>query len=302
MLLNGTMWTDTDGNDIQAHGGMIMEHEGVYYWYGENKGAPNCRGRNRVDIIGISCYTSVNLLDWKYKGLVIEADKKAPESPMYYSKVCERPKVIYCKKTGKFILWIHMDDSMYKAACVGVAVSDSPLGPFILKTVCRPNGCDSRDMTVFKDDDDTAYLVYSTDGNRTLNIARLTYDYEAVEGEYNSVLIDQIREAPALCKHKDEYYMITSGCTGWKPNSSLYAKSKNVMGPWHLVDNPCEGENYRNTFNGQSTYIFEYKNKKYLMLDHWIPNNLQKSGYSFLPVLFDKDNKMTVPWRGSNRF
>ena len=30
-------WYDTDGNSIQAHGGMILFHEGRYYWYGENK-------------------------------------------------------------------------------------------------------------------------------------------------------------------------------------------------------------------------------------------------------------------------
>ena len=33
------------------------------------------------------------------------------------------------------------------------------------------------------------------------------------------------------------------------------------------------------------------------MLDHWIPENLQKSGYSILPVTFDEEGIMTVRWR-----
>lgn len=64
-MKNGTIWKDTNGNDIQAHGGCIVNHGGVYYWYGEHKGADNCTGTNRVDVIGVSCYSSINLVDWK---------------------------------------------------------------------------------------------------------------------------------------------------------------------------------------------------------------------------------------------
>lgn len=296
MLTNGTLWKDIDGNSIQAHGGMILEHDGIWYWYGENKGAPNCPGKNRVDVIGISCYSSVDLKNWKYEGLVIESEKTDEQHPLHYTKVCERPKVIYCEKTGKFVLWMHIDDKTYQMASIGVAVSDSPVGPFVLKTVIRPNGQESRDMTVFKDDDGVAYLVHNKDGNRTLNIARLTDDYEDVDGYFVSVLVDQIREAPALCKHKGKYYMVTSGCTGWKPNGALYAESDFITGSWHLLDNPCEGENYRKTFGGQSTFIFEYSGQRYLMLDHWVPHDLQNSGYSILPISFDEENRMTVSW------
>ena len=297
MLRNGTVWKDIEGHDIQAHGGMILQYNGIWYWYGENKGAPNCPGRNRVDIIGISCYSSTDLMHCKYEGLVLEAERIDVAHPLYYKNICERPKVIYCEKTGKFVLWCHVDDAAYNFAGVGIAVSDSPTGRFTLKAVKRPNGQESRDMTLFKDDDGKAYLIHSKDGNRTLNVARLTDDYEDLDGYYVSVLIDQSREAPALCKHKNEYYMITSGCTGWKPNSALYATSRFITGQWHLIDNPCEGENYRNTFNGQSTYIFEHNGQCYLLLDHWVPYDLQSSGYSILPLCFDENNKMTIPWK-----
>lgn len=295
-MKNGTLWKDMEGNDIQAHGGMILQHEGVYYWYGEHKGADNCPGTTRVDVIGVSCYSSTDLMNWKYEGLVIEADRENPESPMYYQKVCERPKVIYCKKTGKFVLWMHLDSADYTFAGVGIAVSDSPVGPFTLIAAKQPNRLDARDMTIFQDHDGTAYLFHSSNWNKMMAISRLTEDYTDVDGFFKYVMIDQSREAPAVCRHDGRYYMVTSGCTGWEPNSALYSVSDYAMGTWELIDNPCEGPNYRRTFEGQSTYIFEYRGQKYLMLDHWKPDDLKNSGYSILPLDIDEKGIMTVTW------
>ena len=148
-----THWQDIDGNDIQAHGGCIIEHEGTYYWYGEHKGEDNCPGTTRVDVIGVSCYSSKNLHDWKYEGLALESDKNDPESPLYYKKVLERPKVIYNEKNNNFVLWAHADSADYVFGGVAVAVSDDPTGPFKFLYAKQPNKQDSRDMTIFKDVD-----------------------------------------------------------------------------------------------------------------------------------------------------
>ncbi len=301
-MKNGQIWQDVDGNDIQAHGGCIIEHKGTFYWYGENKGADNVPGTSRVDVIGISCYSSKDLVNWKYEGLALAADKEDENSFIHTSKVVERPKVIYNKKIKKFVMWMHIDSANYMFAGAGVAVSDTPVGPFKFITATPPNRQDCRDMTLFVDKDDTAYLVHSKDWNKTLNIARLTDDYLDVDGFYVSVLIDQEREAPALFVHNDMYYMITSGCTGWAPNSALYAQCKNLLGKWKLIDNPCEGDNYRRTFEGQSTYVFSVGGKHYLMLDHWKPTELKNSGYSILPITFSGESIlggeiMTVKWQ-----
>ena len=296
-MKNGTIWQDTDGNDIQAHGGCIINHEGKYYWYGEHKGTPNRPGLTSVDVIGISCYSSDDLVNWHYEGLVLESNKDDPESPIHYSKVVERPKVIYNEKNKSFVLWMHMDSANYRYAGVGVAVSDSPVGPFTLKKVFVPNKQESRDMTIYRDLDGTAYLFHSKDGNKTMNIARLTDDYTDVDGFYVSVLQDQEREAPAVFYRDGMYYMISSGCTSWNPNAALYARCPHLLGKWKLIDNPCEGKNSRITFFGQSSYVFAVNGKFYLMLDHWIPNDLRKSGYSILPIEISCDNEITVPWR-----
>lgn len=296
-MKNGQMWQDVDGNDIQAHGGCIIDYDGIFYWYGEHKGIDNCPNSTRTDVIGVSCYSSPDLASWKYEGLALSADMDNPESAIHTSKVVERPKVIYNEKNNNFVMWFHVDDSSYLVAGVGVAVSDSPTGPFKFLYAKQPNRQDSRDMTIFKDANKVAYLVHSKDWNKTLNIARLTDDYTETDGFYVSVMQDQEREAPALCFYNGLYYMVTSGCTGWRPNSALYSTCEHLLGKWKLIDNPCEGDNYRRTFEGQSTYIFEAGGKFYLMLDHWHRLDLKSSGYSILPIIFDEDGIMTISWQ-----
>lgn len=151
-------------------------------------------------------------------------------------------------------------------------------------------------MTLFVDENEKAYLIHSSDRNMTLEIAELTDDYCDVSGFYVSALVDQEREAPTVICENGVYYMITSGCTGWQYNSALYAKCKYMFGKWKLIDNPCEGEGYRDTFTGQSSWMFRVNDQIYLMLDHWKPSELRKSGYSILPVKIE-NGKMTVIWK-----
>ena len=66
-------------------------------------------------------------------------------------------EVVYNKKTGKFVMWVHVESADYSKACAGVAVSDSPVGPFVYQGSFRPNNAMSRDQTVFVDDDGRAY-------------------------------------------------------------------------------------------------------------------------------------------------
>lgn len=286
-MLNGQMWKDIDGNNIQAHGGCILFYDGIYYWYGENKGKENSKDKCRVDVIGISCYSSKDLLNWKYEGLVLESNKEDINSPLHPSKVVERPKVIYNESTKQFVLWLHLDNEDYSLAAVGVCISDKPIGPFKLIKVFRPNNHESRDMTIFKKDND-AWLICSTDQNKTLNVTKLSEDYLDLTKDYKAILIDQEREAPSLFYFNEKYYMITSGCTGWAPNTALIAEAKEMNGQWKLINNPCVGKESDRTFNGQSSFIFEANNKFYLMLDHWKPFDLQNSGYSILPIKIKK--------------
>ncbi|MEF9946012.1 MAG: glycoside hydrolase family 43 protein [Lachnospiraceae bacterium] len=297
MNKNGTLWHDTDNNPIQAHGGMILLHEGIYYWYGENKNGATSQalsGDIRVDFIGISCYSSIDCIHWENQGIVLSASLDSTHD-LYKNKVCERPKVLYNASTKEFVMWMHIDTEDYTAARAGVAVSSSPVGPFTYLYSDLPNRFDCRDMTLFQALDQKAYLIHSSDWNKTLRISELTEDYRHVTGICTSAFIGQEREAPAVFYHNNLYYMITSGCTGWDPNSALYGTSSCVLSGWKLIDNPCCGEHARQTFYGQSSYVFQKEGRFYLMLDHWKPNDLKSSGYSILEIHID-GTELSIPF------
>ena len=293
-MKNGQIWLDDQGKHIQAHGGMITRFGSRWYWYGENKDAPNCPGTTRVDVIGVSCYSSADLRSWHDEGLALRADGSAPE--LQPTQVLERPKVLFNEKTGKYVMWFHSDSPDYTQAKAGCAVADAPTGPFRFLHAMQPNRLDCRDMTLFVDQENRAWLVHSANWNKTLYFSRLTEDYLGFTGETYATLIDQEREAPALCYRDGRYYSVTSGCTGWSPNAALYAVSPHVNCGWKLIDNPCTGAEASTTYQGQPTWMFEHEGQLYLMLDHWKPHDLRHSGYSILPVFID-GLTMEIPWQ-----
>ena len=73
-----------------------------------------------------------------------------------------------------------------------------------------------------QDDEDpnkAAYIAYSSENNMTMHIDRLTSDYRSVSSrDPCRAFVQQKREAPAFFKHKEIFFMATSGCSGWEPN------------------------------------------------------------------------------------
>jgi len=284
-----------------AHGGGVLFSKGKYYWYGEvksgeTKKVPNSNWENyRVNAGGVSCYSSSNLKDWKFESIALKVNTSDPKSDLHTSKVIERPKVIYNKKTKKFVMWMHIDSEDYSYARSGVAVSDSPVGPFVYIRSVRPNGNMARDMTVFVDDDGKAYHFYSSEENATMHIALLSDDYLSHTKQEIRILIDQKREAPAVIKHENKYYLFTSGCTGWSPNAANYATADHIIGEWKAFGNPCTGPDSDKTYYGQSTFVLKVEgnsNKYIFMADKWNKMDLAKSGHLWLPLTF---NKQGVP-------
>mgnify|MGYP004449613017 FL=1 len=300
----GAVWNDTDGNPINAHGGGIMYHDGTYYWYGEYKGHHTYRSPGvgwecyRTDAGGVSCYSSRDLYNWKWEGVVLEPDTVNPYSDIHPTMVIERPKVVYNEKTGKFVMWMHIDNHNYGKATAGVAVSDSPTGKFTYIESMRPNGSESRDITLYKDDDGKAYILFSSEGNGTMHICLLTDDYLRPTTEVARNFIGQSREAPAVFKHNGKYYIVSSGCTGWSPNEADCAVADKITGPYKQLGNPCQGNNADKTFYGKSTFVLPEHGKPgthIMMFDRWNKRKLDDSRYIWLPIDFDGE-KFTITW------
>ncbi len=290
-------WKDDKGNFINAHGAGVLSYNGTYYLFGEIKKGkthlvPNQSWEDyRVDAGGISCYSSKDLVHWKYEGIALAPNKTDSTSDIHISKVIERPKVIYNKRTKQFVMWVHIDKEDYSYAHIGVAVSNSPAGPYKYLQSVQPNGQQSRDMTVFKDDNGKAYLIYSSENNNTMQICELSNDYLSPTKNYIRILENQRREAPAMFKHDGKYYLITSLCSGWDPNAAILSVADSVMGNWVQRGNPCVGKDAATTFNSQSSFVLPLNKGKFIFLaDRWNKTNLEDSRYIWLPLTINNGN------------
>jgi hypothetical protein len=133
----GQPWLDTNGVHINAHGGGILYYNAKYFWYGEFKIAGSLGNSAQV---GISCYSSSDLLTWKNEGISLKVEENT-NSEIQKGCIIERPKVLYNSKTRKFVMWFHLElkNKGYAAARAAVAVADNPVGPYTYLRSYRPN-------------------------------------------------------------------------------------------------------------------------------------------------------------------
>ncbi len=134
----GEIWSDNNGVHINAHGGGMLFHRGKYYWFGEHK----IEGRQGNQAwVGVHCYSSKNLADWKDEGIALEVVKNDPDHDIAEGCVLERPKVIYNPTNQTYVMWFHLElkGQGYDAARSGVAVSSKITGPYVFVKSFRPN-------------------------------------------------------------------------------------------------------------------------------------------------------------------
>src|ERR1700761_4634304 len=143
----------------------------------------------------------------------------------------------------------------------------------------------SRDMTVYKDEDGRAYLVYASENNNTMQVCLLSPDYLKPTPVFSRILVGLRREAPAVFKSQGKYYLITSVCSGWDPNAATYAVADSLLGEWKQQGNPCVGPEADVTFHAQSTYVLPIAPGRFLfMADRWNKMDLERSDYLWLPL------------------
>jgi hypothetical protein len=75
----GQIWKDNNGVHINAHGGGILYHEGIYYWFGEHKIAGTA---GKAAHVGVQCYSSKDLYNWTDKGIALAVVHDDPEHPL----------------------------------------------------------------------------------------------------------------------------------------------------------------------------------------------------------------------------
>jgi hypothetical protein len=133
----GELWPDNNGVHINAHGGGVLFHVGVYYWFGEHKVAGQAGNMAQV---GVHVYSSTDLYNWRDEGIALAVNDN-PHSLIASGCILERPKVIYNTSTKKFVMWFHLEPNGagYSGSLSGVAMADSVTGPFCFIEAFRPN-------------------------------------------------------------------------------------------------------------------------------------------------------------------
>lgn len=293
----GQLWTDTDGIHINAHGGGVFHDVGTYYWFGEFKTEGEA---GNLANVGVSCYSSRDLYNWKNEGIVLPVVADDPSHDIARGCIIERPKVVRSPRTGRYVMWFHLElkGQGYAAARAAVAVADRVTGPYRFVESFRPNGAMSRDQTVFVDGDGRAYQFFASEENRTMRVSLLTDDYLRPSGREQRIFVDRKMEAPGVCGHAGRYWFVGSDCTGWAPNPARSAVADSVWGPWTELGNPCVGEKADTTFDSQSTYILPVVGRPgafIFMADRWTPKNAIDGRYVWLPLTFE-GGRMVLRW------
>ncbi len=270
----GRPWLDTRGERIEAHGGEVFFEDGVYYWYGENKAYSN--GRNGVWTWGIRVYSSRDLLNWEDLGFLIRPVLDDPNSALFPAKRLDRPHILKCPETGKYVCWIKMSGP---EAAFTVLQADRLLGPYtMVENLYRPNGYRSGDFDLVCDPETgKGYLFFDADHSTLLSMA-LAPDFLHADRElqrnYPDLHPPFTREGPALFEKDGKKYLFTSGMTGYVPNKSDCAESGAWDGPFLSIGDPHRDDQTHASYNSQDSKVFRVAGTDTLiaMADRWLPD------------------------------
>ncbi|MFL9841377.1 glycoside hydrolase family 43 protein [Sphingomonas sp. ST-64] len=145
-------------------------------------------------------------------------------------------------KNGKYWFYAAVEhDDTHPGKAIGVAVSDSPTGPFVdakgsalITNQMTPKGDHSWediDPTVFTDDDGTTWIAW---GNRQAYIARLKPNMIEIDGDITEITPPHFEEGPWLHKRGDLYYLTYASLdrATHKDERISYATAPSIRGPW----------------------------------------------------------------------
>lgn len=220
----------------------MVYKDSVYLYTGHDED-----GANWFHMNGWRIYSTADMVNWTDHGspLALESFKWADDRA-WASQCIER--------NGKFYWYVCCKATASNSMAIGVAVSDSPTGPFkdaIGKPLCEGNWA-YIDPTVFIDDDGQAYLYW---GNPNIFYAKLNKDMISLDGEIKEIeqtvegfgspgpklrdkkvkYKDMYTEGPWFYKRGAKYYLLYAA--GGVPEHIAYSMSDSPTGPWKYMGN-----------------------------------------------------------------
>lgn len=172
----------------------IVIMDGKYYIYPTTDG--NTGWRSTL----FKAFSSEDLVHWKDEGVILDfADVEWTGGIYAWAPTA-------CERNGKYYYY-YSGGTYNNGRSVGVAVADSPNGPFIdIGAPLVPAGSFSGQMIdpqVFIDTDGTPYLYW---GNGSLYVAQLGDDMTSFVGEVYNITPSNFTEAIFVIKRNGKYY------------------------------------------------------------------------------------------------
>lgn len=297
----GQEWLDTEGNPIQAHGFSVFynEQEKLYYWYGENK--EHTREGGTIWHWGVRLYTSPDLYNWTDRGLIIPPHPDDLHSPLHPTYCMDRPHILYCEKTGKYVAWLKiMGDNV--SQFMSVLTADKFEGPYtFVRKIYKPLDMDTGDFCLHEDKETGKAYIFFDRPHFQLICATLTDDYTAVTGEYSvhydGLLPPLTREAPTFFERNGKKYLFTSGTTGYCPNPSRVCLIEDYHKEYIDLGDPCIGDDSGTTFSSQITCVLRIPGTdQYIACaDRWVPHDYIMEKAKEIHELIRKDFEDYAP-------
>lgn len=214
----------------------IDEFDGTYWMYPTYSAAYE-------DQTFLDAFSSKDLKTWTKHPRVLDTS-----GVTWAKKAIWAPSIL--RKNNRYFLFFGANDIQKDSGVdgeyggIGVAVSDSPAGPF-RDLLGKPlidrfhNGAQPIDQFAFTDRDGQVYLFYG--GWRHCNVAKLRDDLTGVIPFEDGTVFREITpegyvEGPFMFERRGRYYLMWSegGWTG--PNYSVaYAIAESPLGPFHRV-------------------------------------------------------------------
>ncbi len=230
-----------------------MIHEGTCYLYTTHD--EDTIVNNFYTMNEWRCYSSKDMVNWTDHG-----------SPLAYNTFSWAQgdawagQVVY--RNGKFYFYVPMTrKNAGGARVIGVAVSDSPTGPFkdaIGKPLITNHGARDIDPSVYIDSNGQAYLYW---GNGELYYVKLNNDMVSYSGGVVQVSPKPTSfvEGPWFYKRNSLYYMVYAGM-GSAGEDIRYATSNSPTGPWNFKGAIMPSQNSFTNHPG----VIDYEGNSYM--------------------------------------
>jgi beta-xylosidase len=199
-------------------------------------GHDEARGEQMFNITEWLAYSTTDMINWTYHGPIMRpTDFRWAISDAWAAQVHQRH--------GRYWLYATVEHDPAQGSrgkAIGVAVADSPLGPFLdargsalvrNEDTSGPHHWDDIDPTVWTETDGTSWLIW---GNAECKMARLSDDMTSLAGPITTIDLPDFEEGPWVFRRRGLYYLVYASLDqSINPHERIsYATAPSMEGPW----------------------------------------------------------------------